>query len=111
MATNYVQEGETVTLTAPYACSAGDGAQVGNIFGIALNDVESAAEGEFALCGVWDLLAVTAETFSQGDTVYWDVGQKKASNGSTGNDAIGVALVAKSGSETTVRVRLNGVGL
>lgn len=111
MGTNYVQEGETVTLAAPYAVASGAGCKVGAIFGVALGAVAEDAEGEFAICGVWDLLAVTAETFAQGDPVYWDDGEKKCSSGLTGNSAIGVALAAKSGSETSVRVRLNGTGL
>lgn len=110
-ATNYVQPGETVTLAAPYTVASGAGALKGSIFGVALGDFANGADGEFATGGVWDLLAVTAETFVQGGPVYWDDGQKKASNGSTGNNRIGVALAAKSGSETTVRVRLDGVSL
>ncbi|MEO8134842.1 MAG: DUF2190 family protein [Betaproteobacteria bacterium] len=110
-ATNYVQPGETITLTAPYTVVSGAGALVGGIFGVALGNVTSGDEGEFATGGVWDLLAVTAETFVQGDPVYWDNGQKKCSNGSTGNDRIGSALSAKSGSATTVRVRLDGISV
>ena len=32
---NYVQPGNTITLTAPYAVASGDGLLVGSIFGIA----------------------------------------------------------------------------
>ena len=32
---NYVQPGNTITLTAPYAVTSGDGLLVGSIFGIA----------------------------------------------------------------------------
>lgn len=111
MATNFVQPGETITLAAPYDVASGAGAVVGGIFGVALQTLASGASGEFATCGVWDLLAVTAEAFAVGDPVYWDAGQKKASNGSTGNDLIGSAVKAKTGSETTVRVRLDGVAI
>jgi predicted RecA/RadA family phage recombinase len=33
---NYVQEGDVLTLTAPYAVASGAGLQVGSIFGFAL---------------------------------------------------------------------------
>lgn len=38
---NYVQEGEVITLIAPYARLAGEGAKVANIFGVAINDMRS----------------------------------------------------------------------
>jgi len=110
MASNYVQPGETVTLTAPYAVSSGHGALFNaNLFGVALGDVENAADGEFALCGVWDLLCST-DTIVQGGNVYWDDSAKQCDGNSTGHTLIGVAIEAK-GSTTTVRVRLNGVSV
>ena len=43
---NYVQPGNTITLTAPYAVSSGDGLLVGAIFGVATG---SAGNGETIL--------------------------------------------------------------
>lgn len=113
MAANYVQPGNTVPLTAPYDVDSGNGALInGNLFGIAINDVLSGVEGEFALVGVWDLLAQTADVFAQGANVYWDDAAKKADSSSSGATLlIGVAIEAKAADETTVRVRLNGVSI
>ena len=109
MATNYVQEGKTVTLTAPYTVAPGEGALVGTIFGVALLDVTSAAAGQFATYGIWDLKATTADTFAQGAVVYWDNDAKECTSTSSSNKLIGVAMAAKTNSQTTVRVRLDGV--
>ncbi len=111
MADNYVQEGDVLTLTAPYTVVSGGGAKVGNIFGIALGDVTSAATGEFKTTGVFDLLAVTADVAAVGDRIYWDDALQKATIDVTGTDQIGVAVRAKTSSDTTVRVRLDGIGL
>jgi predicted RecA/RadA family phage recombinase len=110
-ATNYVQEGCTVTLTAPYTVVSGAGTLVGHVFGVALGDVTSGDEGEYATEGVFDLLAVTLDTFAVGALVYWDNSGKKCTSTSTGNSLIGVALAAKINTATTVRVRLDGVAV
>ena len=111
MASNYVQEGETITLAAPYDVVSGAGALVGSIFGVALQDTLSTVEGEFATGGVWDLLCVTGDTFAIGAKVYWDNGAKKCDSSSSTTSLIGVAVKAKTNSETTVRVRLDGVAI
>lgn len=111
MATNYVQEGDTVTLTAPYDRTSGQGALVGSLFGIALAAVSNAAEGEFATEGVWDVTALSTATFAQGGKVYWDDSNKRCDDASTGNTYIGLAVTAKTNGQTTVRVKLlPGVG-
>ncbi len=78
-ATNYVQEGETLTLLAPYDVSAGAGMKVGALFGVALGDGDF-SDGdavETAMEGVWDILAITADTYAVGAKVYWDDSAKK----------------------------------
>ena len=53
---NFVQEGRHITVAAaPYALSGGDGALVGNLFGVACGDAESGAEVVLAVVGVFDL--------------------------------------------------------
>lgn len=105
---NFVQEGDRVTLTAPYARSAGDGALVGATFGVALNDVANGASGEFDLEGTFDLTAASAATASMGALAYWDDTNKNVTATSSGNTKIGVFLVAKTNGQTTARIRLNG---
>lgn len=115
---NFIQEGCTLTLTAPYTVVAGAGALVGKFFGVAVNDVSSGAKGEFKMEGVFDLAKDTS-TFSDGDPVYWDNTNKCATSTAQSNWLIGVATrindvsvstlaLGGASGDATVRVRLNG---
>ena len=109
---NFIQEGEIITVTAPYALASGDGALVGSIFGVATNASASGAVVElFVDSGVVALTAVTADTGSVGTKMYWDNTAKKVTTISTSNSLIGVLTVAKVGTDTTATVRLNGVSV
>ena len=55
---NYVQPGNTITLTAPYAVASGDGLLVGSIFGIAAGAAAIGEPVETALVGVFDITKV-----------------------------------------------------
>jgi len=107
---NYVQPGNTLTLTAPHAVASGDGLLVGSIFGVAAGDAESGATVEAALTGVFDLKKVASQAWAAGDKVYWDNTNKEATKTATGNTLIGVATEAVAGGAGDVigRVRLNG---
>lgn len=104
---NYIQKGDVLTLTAPYARSSGQGALIGSIFGVATNDVENGAEGEFAVEGVIELAKTSAEAWDQGDLVYWDDTNKVCTSVSTSNKLIGVAVAAAANPSATGIVRLN----
>ena len=113
----FVQSGEILTLTAPYARSSGQGALIGNgIFGVAMDDVANAALGQFKVNGVWDITKDTS-TFADGDNVYWDASNKKCTSTVNSNWLIGVATLSNpdatsalggASGDATVRVRLNG---
>lgn len=103
---NFVKDGDLVTLAAPYTVVSGAGALKGTIFGVAVDDVASGADGVFRTKGIFDLLCVTTDTFSAGDPVYWDNSAKKTTSTSTSNTPIGSAVTAKTNGQTTVRVRL-----
>jgi len=107
---NYVQPGNTVTLTAPYAITSGDGLLVGSIFGIASGDAANAETVETALIGIFDLKKVASQAWSAGDKVYWDNTNKEATKTATANTLIGVAVEAVAGGAGDLigRVRLNG---
>ena len=106
---NYVQPGNTVTLTAPYAVSSGDGLLVGAIFGVAAGTAALGEPVEAALTGVYDLKKVASQAWAAGDKVYWDNTAKEATRTTTSNTLIGVAVVAVAGGagDTIGRVRLN----
>jgi len=107
---NYVQPGNTITLTAPYVVVSGDGLLVGSIFGIAAGAAASGEPVETALVGVFDLKKVASQAWAAGDKVYWDNTNKEATKTATANTLIGVATEAVAGGAGDVigRVRLNG---
>lgn len=107
----FIQDGDVLDVTAPYALTPGDGALVGNIFGVSLDTSANAAAARIATEGVWDIAKTAAQTFAQGALVYWDNAAKSVTSVSTGNYRIGVATKAAAGGDATARVRLNGVGV
>lgn len=106
---NYVQPGNTITLTAPYAVTSGDGFFVGSIFGVAAGTAALGEAVEAALTGVYDLKKVASQAWAAGDKIYWDNTAKEATKTTTSNTLIGVAVAAVAGGagDTIGRVRLN----
>lgn len=114
--TNYIQDGDTITMKAPYSVSGGGGMKVGAMFGVAAVDAALNDVIEASVEGVFDLVKDTS-TFTDGAAVYWDDTAKKATSTVGSNLKIGAAaLTLPSGSSApggasgdgTVRVRLNG---
>lgn len=113
---NYISEGENMTLTAPYARNAGEGALVGAIFGVAVTDVANGAEGVFCTEGIFTLAKATGASTggSQGDKAYWVAASKSVSAAAGSNPAntlIGVFAATCADGDATAQVRLNGVAV
>lgn len=102
---NFVQSGDTIAVTAPYTCTAGQAAQVGKIFGVACDDVASSASGQFKTCGVFDITKTTG-AIAVGDPVYWDNTNRYLTTTANSNAEVGVCTVAALSGDTTVRVKL-----
>jgi len=105
---NFVQEGKTITLTAPYAVSSGGGLLVGSIFGVATNDAASGASVETLTTGVVTLAKNSAEAWTVGELIYWDDTNKVVTATSTSHKLIGVAAAIAANPSSTGNVRLNG---
>ena len=107
---NYVQPGNTITLTAPYAVTSGDGLLVGSIFGVASGTAALGEPVEATLAGVFDITKIGSQAWTAGAKVYWDDTNKRCTNVATSNTLIGVATEAVAGGagDTIGRVRLNG---
>lgn len=107
---NYIKEGEFLTLTAPYAVSSGGGALVGSLFGVAVADVANGAEGEFAVCGVYELPKLTTANTggAQGVKAYWNAGAKRITAVSTDNTLVGCFAATCTDGAALCQVRLNG---
>lgn len=117
---NYIQEGDTLTVKAPYAVSGGGGMKIGLMFCIAAVDAAAGDIIEAATRGVFDLVkdaSVFTNAPGDGVAVYWDDTAKKATSTVGSNLKIGVAVCLQTdgnyapgpiSSDATVRVRLNG---
>lgn len=104
---NYIQPGETLTLVAPYDRLSGEGALVGAVFGVAVSDVLNTVEGQFLTKGVFTLAKTSAQSWAQGDKIYWDNSNKRCDNVSTVGQLIGVALEIAANPTSTGVVKLN----
>lgn len=108
MAKNYIQEGDTLTLPAPYAVSSGGGALIGAVFGVALETLASGATGDFQTEGVFELPKTSAQAWTVGTKIYWDDTNKVTTTTATSNTLIGVAVAVAANPSSTGLVRLNG---
>ena len=61
---NYIQDGDTLTVTAPAAVASGDFVQVGRIRGIAVTSVDSGAPVELKTTGVFSIPKTGTEEFA-----------------------------------------------
>lgn len=106
---SYIQPGNTITVPAPYALTAGQGAKVGQAFGVATNDAALNADVALDLTGVFDLVKIGTQAWTVGALVYWDDTNRRCTTVATGALLVGVATIAVAGGagNTTGRVRLN----
>jgi predicted RecA/RadA family phage recombinase len=109
---NFVQSADTLRLTAPYTVTAGQGALVNDIFGVAAGDVTSGSVGSFAVVGAYSLAKTSAQAWAVGETIYWDNTNKRCDNTPTaGFVKIGTCIEAASNPSSTGKVRLDGTGV
>lgn len=105
---NFVQEGNTITVTSPGIVKSGDGILVKSTFGIAAFDANAADSLELVLEGVFVLPKAAVGLIPLGAQVFWDDIAKNVTTVIAGNTLIGVATVDSPAVEFTVNVRLNG---
>lgn len=109
MARNYVQPGDTITVSAPATVASGAGALVGVTFGVALHDAASGDPLEMKRTGIWTLPKATGETWTAFTTkLYWDNSAKKLTATSSGNTLVGVAATTQASGDTSGRALLTG---
>jgi predicted RecA/RadA family phage recombinase len=113
MAKNFIQPGEVVTVTAPAGgVASGDVIVVGNLAGVCTTSAATGAEVELAVVGVFELPKATGAAINAGQSVWWSTTDKNVKNASAaGLWPIGVAVRAAGTTDTSVRVRLNGVAV
>jgi len=108
---NYVQEGKTLTMTAPAAVASGDYVVVGAIRGVAAYDAASGEPVEVATEGVFTLPKVAVEGVAVGDLLYWTGTACTKTPGTGSKPLVGVAVKAAGSGVTTVAVKLGVHGL
>lgn len=105
---NYIQIGDTLPFTAPYAVAAGAGFQVGGLFAVAVNAAANGAPVQGKLTGVYTLAKAAGSSWTVGEVIYWDNTAKACTDTAASNLKIGHATEAAASSATVGAVRLNG---
>jgi predicted RecA/RadA family phage recombinase len=108
---NYIQDGDTITVTAPATVASGDFVQVGRVRGIAVTDAASGAQVELKTTGVFDIPKAGTEEFaSVGLPVYCVLsgnGVKTVTTASTtANVLVGINLATSGAVAGNLRVKL-----
>lgn len=104
---NFIQDGKTMTLTAPYTVVSGAGVLVGSLFGVAANDASVGTDVEAVTEGVFSLAKVSAQAWTVGQLIYWDDTAKLTTTTVGTNKLIGVAAAVAVNPSGTGLVRLN----
>lgn len=105
---NYVQRGDTLTLTAPAEIVSGDVVAVGSIIGVANGDAANGASVDVDTVGVFRLPKTSALAINAGDVVYWDAANSVVNKTASGNTKLGVATESVPNPSPDVAIRLNG---
>ena len=103
---NYIQPGDSLGVTAPYAVTAGQGALVGALFGVAAFDAAISAAVEIQTTGVFDLTKEPSLAIAAGARVFWDNTNRRITTTPTSNYQVGIATLAALAADATVRVSL-----
>ncbi|MBL8231029.1 MAG: DUF2190 family protein [Bryobacterales bacterium] len=106
--TNYVQRGDTITVTAGGSITSGQLVVSGSLIGVAASSVSSGEEVAIDTVGVFTLPKVTSDVIAVGDKLYWDSGQSKLTKtaGTGSKPLVGIAVKAAGNGVTTVDCRL-----
>ena len=107
---NYVQPGESITLTAAAAAASGEGVLVGSLFGIASGDAAIGDKLVLTTKGVFTMPKVSTDVMAVGAVVYWDdsAGLVTTEDDTGTNPRVGLAVTAAGNPSGTVNVRLDG---
>lgn len=106
---NKVKKGNVISVTAPALVLSGQGVLVGALFGVATGDALQGSPVEIDREGEFDLKALGSDTANQGAKAYWDNANSRITTTATNNTLVGAFTVAKTASDSTARVLLDGV--
>jgi len=107
MASNFVQPGKTVTLTAPSGgVVSGQILAIGQLVGVALNTAAQGDPFELATEGVFEVAKTSALAIDPGDAVYLDAMNSVVNKTSPAQKEVGVAVSSAANPSATVKVKL-----
>jgi len=111
MATNFIQPGDVLDLTAPSGgVTAGVAVLIGSLVVVPTATVAQTLQFEGQITGVFTLAKATGATWSEGQVLYFD---SSAGNFATAQSATarraGVAVAAAASGDTTGKLRLNNI--
>lgn len=112
---NTVQSGRIIPFTAGATTVSGQVVRIGNILGVAVNDVANGADGLAAIDGVFTVPKVSAAVIGAGESLTWDASAAAfddnlatpAAGDVTG--AAAVAFEAAGNGVTSIAVKFTGV--
>jgi predicted RecA/RadA family phage recombinase len=106
---NFLEDGETVVVTAPETVDAGEFIKVDELYGVAPVAAASGDPVVLQRCGVFRLPKVTGTAWTQGQKLFWDSSAKKFTHLTTKTPVKAVAFAAAGSSDATGAV-LIGAG-
>ena len=112
MATNFIQDGKTLTLTAPTGGVVSGGAYlIGGLLVVASFSADAGQEFEGCASGVFELPKKSSDSMTAGAPIYWDNTNFEFTTTVSGKYTQGTCAVAAAASTTTVKVKLHGFGV
>jgi predicted RecA/RadA family phage recombinase len=105
---NFIQQGRTISMLAPYNVLSGAGFLVGAIFAVASFDALAGVSVEGETEGVYSLAKTSAQAWTVGQKVYWDNANKRCDTDGTVGMLIGAATAIAANPSAVGAVRLNG---
>ncbi len=105
---NYIQPGNTITVSAPDDIEGGEIVAMGDLIGVAAGDAETGADLDLVLVGVFDLAKVSTDAITIGQAVYVAGGVVTTDDDSGANPFLGHAVTAALNPSASVHVRLKG---
>jgi predicted RecA/RadA family phage recombinase len=106
---NYVQDGESLTLTAPRALLSGEGFLVGDVFAVASGAAGSGATVVGNRRGVFNLTTLSTDTATVGVKAYWDNTNFRITTTASTHKIVGVFAATKSSGPAVGTILLDGV--
>lgn len=107
LATNYVQDGDTLDLTPGSAVADGVGFLFGAaLFGVALTTAVTTAASAFRIRGVVTIGKTSALAIAVGDRLFWDATNKVVNKTATAQQQVGIAVEVAANPSATVKMLL-----